>query len=195
MRPPVKRAAVAALGTAAVLGLAGCVTTPTAPAVMALPGQYKPWDQFRIDDMDCRNYAYAAVGGPASAQAANDAAVGQAVGAAAVGAAVGAIIGSVSGYAGQGAAIGAGSGLLLGSAAGGNTAGLSQYELQQRYDGAYMQCMYARGNQIPVRGVPSGGYGYPPPAYRGPPPSGAQPAPPPGGSQLPPPPATPPRSP
>jgi hypothetical protein len=187
------RGGIAVAGTAAVLALCGCVTTPTAPAVMALPGQYKPWDQFRADDLECRNYAYAAVGGPASAQAANNAATAQAVGAAAVGAAVGAIIGSVSGYAGQGAAIGAGSGLLLGSAAGSNTAGLSQYELQQRYDGAYMQCMYARGNQIPVRGMPGPGYGYPQPSYGSPPPSYGSP-PPPGGSQLPPPPSTPPRS-
>jgi hypothetical protein len=133
-----------------VLLFAGCVTVPTAPAVTVLPGQFKPWDQFRIDDVDCRNYASAAIGGPT--QDAQNAAAAQAAGAAAIGAAAGAIIGSVTGQAGQGAAIGAGTGLLFGSAAGNNVAYGSSYALQQRYDSAYVQCMYAKGNQIPMRG-------------------------------------------
>lgn len=145
-----RRARFAALAAVA-LGLAGCVTVPTGPAVTALPGQYKPWEQFRIDDVECRNFAAAAIGGPT--QEAQNAAAAQAAGAAAIGAAAGAIIGSVTGQAGQGAAIGAGSGLLFGSAAGNNIAWGSSYGLQQRYDGAYMQCMYAKGNQIPVRGA------------------------------------------
>src|SRR4030095_4628250 len=58
-------------------------------------------------------------------------------------------IGSWSGQAGHGAAIGAGTGLLVGSAAGSNAAGYSYYDSQRRYDMAYTQCMYARGNQIP----------------------------------------------
>mgnify|MGYP006954598759 CR=1 FL=1 len=50
---------------------------------------------------------------------------------------------------------------------GSNVGYVSSVQLQQRYDGAYMQCMYAKGNQIPVR--MSG----PPPGYQnysGPPP-------------------------
>ena len=40
---------------------------------------------------------------------------------------------------------------------GGNAAGAEHgagatWRLQRRYDMAYMQCMYAKGNQIPVRG-------------------------------------------
>jgi hypothetical protein len=172
-----KRSAFAAVGVAVVFGLGGCVTVPTGPAVMALPGQYKPFDQFRADDLECRQYASAAIG--AAGEAAANNATAQAVGGALLGAAVGAAIGSVSGQAGQGAAIGGGTGLLFGSAAGGNVAAGSSYQLQQRYDGAYMQCMYARGNQIPVGG---GGnravYGNPLGAPYG--------APAPGGSQLPP---------
>ena len=38
---------LAAAALVATLALAGCVTVPTAPAVMVLPGQYKPFDQFR----------------------------------------------------------------------------------------------------------------------------------------------------
>jgi len=165
-----------------VLGLGGCVTVPTGPAVMALPGQYKPFDQFRADDYECRQYASAAIG--AAGDAAANAATAQAVGGALLGAAVGAAIGSVSGNAGQGAAIGGGSGLLFGSAAGSNVAGASSWELQQRYDGAYVQCMYAKGNQVPVRGDPRGMYGNPQGSYYGTPS---------GGSQLPPPPPPQPR--
>jgi hypothetical protein len=57
----------------------------------------------------------------------------------------------VTGQAGQGAAIGAGTGLLFGSAAGANAAGWNNFTIQRQYDNAFLQCMYAKGNQIPVR--------------------------------------------
>ena len=180
-----RRIASATCVVGALVVLAGCVTVPTGPAVMVLPGQYKPFDQFRVDDIECRNFAAASVGG--SAQQASDSAAAYAIGATAVGAAIGAAIGSVSGQAGQGAAIGAGSGLLVGSAGGSGQSYASQYDIQARYDGAYMQCMYAKGNQIPVRSSNRVVYGQPPsysppPAqYSAPPPpsssGGAQPAP------------------
>jgi hypothetical protein len=172
-----KRSAFAAAGVVLVLALGGCVTVPVGPAVMALPGQYKPFDQFRADDLECRQYASAAIG--AAGEAVANTAAAQAVGSALLGAAVGAAIGSVSGNAGQGAAIGGGTGLLWGSAAGGSYAGMSSYELQQRYDGAYMQCMYAKGNQVPVRGYadPQGSYAAPPGGSRLPPPPPPQPRP------------------
>lgn len=146
--------------------LAGCVTVPTGPAVLVLPGAYKPFDQFRLDELDCRNYAYASIGG--QTQAATDAATATALGSALIGAAAGALMGSVSGQAGQGAAIGAGMGALWGGAASAGQGNLSSYQLQQRYDAAYLQCMYARGNQIPAvvapRAMPSGrSSGAPPP--------------------------------
>ena len=158
---------------AAVVLLAGCVTVPTGPAVTVLPGTYKSFDQFQADDGSCRQYANAMIGGPNAGQPAQDAAAANAIGSAALGAAAGAIIGSVTGQAGAGAAIGAGTGLLFGSAAGGNVAGASSYGLQRRYDSAYVQCMYARGHQIPGRVAYSGpapGYapGYPPPNYPAP---------------------------
>jgi len=144
----------------AALALGGCVTVPTGPAVMVLPGSNKSFDQFRVDEGDCRQYAQAVVGGPSTGQAASDAAAANAVAGTLIGAAAGAIIGSASGQAGPGAAIGAGTGLLFGSAASGNAAGYSSRALQRNYDVAYMQCMYARGNQVPGRV-----------AYRGPPPN------------------------
>lgn len=153
--------------------LAGCVTVPTGPAVMVMPGTQKSFDQFRVDEADCRNYAQTVLGGSNAAQPANDAAAANAVAGAALGAAAGALIGAVSGNAGSGAAIGAGTGLLFGSASGSNVAAYSSYDLQRHYDVAYMQCMYARGNQVPghtaYRGPPPGSrtpvYSYPPPNY------------------------------
>jgi hypothetical protein len=162
------RFGAAAAGAAALLVLGGCVTVPTGPAVMVLPGQYKPFDQFRIDDLDCRNYASAAIGGPT--QAATDSAAATALGAAAIGAAAGALIGSATGQAGQGAAIGAGMGGVFGGTAAAGQGAASSYQLQRRYDAAYMQCMYARGNQIPGTVAPSPGYGPPPSRQYGPPP-------------------------
>jgi len=173
------RAAFAAAAVASLLALGGCVTVPTGPAVTAFPGQYKPWDQFRVDDAECRQFASVTIGG--QSQAAIDASAGSAVAASAIGAAAGAIIGSATGQAGQGAAVGAGMGLLFGSAAGSNVGYASSVQLQQRYDGAYMQCMYAKGNQIPVRmsGPPpnrnySGQPGGPPPGYPSAPPGQPQ---------------------
>ena len=151
-----KRSLVAA--SAAVVVLAGCVTVPTGPAVPVMPGYQKSLDQFRADEGDCRNYAYASIGGPNAGQPATDAAANNAVVGAALGAAVGAALGAATGNAGNGAAWGAGTGLLFGSAAGSNTAGYSSYALQRQYDVAYMQCMYSRGNQVPghvaYRGAP-----------------------------------------
>lgn len=157
---------VLALPLAAALALAGCVTVPTGPAVMALPGHAKSFDAFRADDMACRDYAHFQMG-PPPGNTPGDVATANAIGGAALGAAAGAIIGAASGSAGPGAAIGAGTGLLFGSAYGANAAGYTSYDLQRRYDAAYLQCMYAKGNQVPARFAPRP-YG-PPPGYVGPP--------------------------
>jgi hypothetical protein len=181
---------------AAVVLLAGCVTVPTGPAVRVMPGSGKSFDQFRADDLGCRQYADSVIGGPNASQAAANNAAGQAVVGSAIGAAAGAIIGSVTGQAGAGAAIGAGTGLLVGSGYGANSAGYSSYTLQRDYDTAYLQCMYAHGNQIPGRVAsrapvyyaPPPNYpppNYPPPNY--PPPAAAPGSYPPPGTAYPPP--------
>ena len=133
----------------AVALLSACATMPTGPSVMVLPGDGKSFDQFRVDDAICRQYATEQVGGAAGQQAAQQSAVTSAVVGTALGAAAGAAIGSASGNMGAGAAIGAGTGLLFGSAVGSGYAESSYYESQRRYDNAYLQCMYAKGNQIP----------------------------------------------
>ena len=43
--------------------LSACATRPTGPSVMAMPGSTKTFDQFRLDDMDCRSYASEQTGG------------------------------------------------------------------------------------------------------------------------------------
>src|SRR6478736_9204538 len=137
------------LSLAAVVALGGCVTVPTAPTIMVLPGPQKSLEQFQDDGASCQNYAQNVVA-PQGVAAANNAAANAAVGTA-LGAAAGAIIGSATGQAGAGAAIGAGTGLLFGSVAGADYAGYSSYQLQRRYDVSYGQCMYARGNRVPAQ--------------------------------------------
>lgn len=59
---------------------------------------------------------------------------------------------------------------------------ISAYELQQRYDVAYVQCMYAKGHQVPVSGQFSGvvsSHPAVPTANIPPPPAGMPPPPPP----------------
>lgn len=164
------------LFAAMTLTLGACATMPTGPSVMSLPGEGKTFDEFRADDAVCRQFAYEQVGGMTGQQAAQSSAVTSAVVGTALGAAAGAAIGSASGNVGAGAAIGAGSGLLLGSAAGSSYASGSYYENQRRYDHAYMQCMYLKGNQIPGYRRSSSAPRRsstppPPPDYPAPPPS------------------------
>lgn len=168
--------------------LAGCASVPTGPSVMAMPGTDKNFEQFRSDDTECRQYALNQVGGAGANQAAADAGVRSAV--------VGTIVGAVAGAAiggHEGAGIGAGTGLLVGSLAGSGAAQSSAYGTQRSYDNAYIQCMYAKGELVPVAGVPArsrvwaptyrampveASYPPPPSGYAAPPPSGYAPPPP-----------------
>jgi hypothetical protein len=140
------RAKQAALGALALV-LGACATLPTGPNVMVLPGTKKTFDQFRLDEYECRDYAYRAIGGQSAEQAATRSGVASAAVGTAIGAAAGAAIGGS-----QGAAVGAGSGLILGSAVGASNASASGFGQQARYDDAYTQCMYAKGHRVPVSG-------------------------------------------
>jgi outer membrane lipoprotein SlyB len=118
---------------------------------MALPRTGISFDQFRNDDAICQQFASYQLDGTSANEAAMSSGITSAIIGSALGAAAGAIIGG-----GNGAIIGAGSGLLVGSLAGTGTASSSMYAVQQRYDGAYIQCMYAKGHQVPVSGQFSG---------------------------------------
>ncbi|HVN24769.1 MAG TPA: hypothetical protein VMT71_12415 [Syntrophorhabdales bacterium] len=147
--------------------LSGCATMPTGPTVAVLPGPGKPFEVFMADDAVCRQWAQQSIGGASPSETANKntatgAIVGTAVGAA-MGLAIGAATGGNSAAAGAGAAIGGGAGLLGGTAMGSNAGANSEYQLQRRYDIAYQQCMYAKGNQIPGSAPARRTYAAPPP--------------------------------
>ena len=151
----------------ALLMLGACTTIPTGPSIMAMPGTGKSFDQFRADDADCRQFALGQVGGAT----ANEALVDSGVKSAAVGAGVGALAGAALGGH-SGAGVGAGVGLLAGSAAGAGAGQASGYGTQRRYDNAYIQCMYAKGERVPVSGqmAPARAYNSQPAASYTPPP-------------------------
>lgn len=155
MTNPAQRLAVAA----ASIWLASCAQMPVGPSVAVMPGPYKPFDVFTQDDEMCRGWAAHSIGIPG-----NDAAAQAFVASTAVGTALGALVGAAAGGdrgAGSGAAAGAAMGAMTGS---GQSAAVA-WSAQRRYDIAYSQCMYARGNVVPQ-------YGYrPQPPMMPPPPS------------------------
>ena len=173
----------------AVFCISGCATIPPGPSVMVLPAQGKSFEEFRADDLTCRDWAETQTGWKANDTVNQNLAAGAAIGTV-LGAGLGAAIGSASGHVGAGAGIGAATGLAAGTAIGGDQAQASGHEVQRRYDNAYKQCMYSKGNQ--VSGVvvhQSGPTYYPPP----PPPNygSAPPPPPPSAGAYPPPPPPP----
>ena len=128
-----------------VAALSGCATVPAGPSVMVLPAPGKPFEVFQADDAACRQWASQQTGAEPSATANETLGRG-----AAIGAVTGAVIGAAgSRHAGSGALVGAGLGLLGGAAVASGPASASQGEMQRRYDIAYQQCMYAKGNSIP----------------------------------------------
>ena len=160
--------ATAAAGLAALIALTGCATPPPGPTVAVMPAPNKPFNVFADEQAVCRQWADSQVAG--QAQAANNQALGSAALGTILGAGLGAAVGAASGAPGIGAAIGAASGATVGTAVGANGSAYANMPIQQRYNVAYSQCMYAKGNQVPME------YQQPPPGY-GPPPQGYSPSP------------------
>jgi hypothetical protein len=184
-----------AIVLSAALLLSACATVPNGPSVMVLPGQGKGFDQFQMDDGSCRRWATDQTGGATGSDLATRNTISGAAIGTLLGAAAGAAIGAAAGNPGAGAAVGAGVGVLGGTAAGASASTPAYASLQSRYDAAYLQCMYSKGHQIPVkRGSQPPSYASqpgvapppppPPPAATSPnippPPAGAPPPPPPG---------------
>ena len=163
MRKSVTR--IAAIGVVALL--AGCAMEPRGPSVRVFPPPYKPFEVFEQDQDVCEDYAHRQIAG--GAEAANS----RAVGTAAIGTALGLALGAATGD-GRAASFGAAGGAAVGSTIGANQSERANFSLQRRYDIAYAQCMYAKGNQVPGYNrfapppPPPGGPGGPPP----PPPRG-----------------------
>jgi hypothetical protein len=156
--------------------LGACATVPTGPDVMALPGTGRTFDEFRADDLACRDYAFQQIGGKTRAEETNNESLRNA----AIGTAIGAVAGAVIGGR-DGAAIGGGSGMIIGSVAGSESARSGSMGGQRRYDIAYVQCMYAKGHRVPVSGnyTPTSPAASPVTTSAPPPPPGNPPPPPP----------------
>ena len=173
--------------------LAGCASVPKGPNVAVMPGPGKSFEQFATDDRTCRTYADQSIGTNVNDVGANNVVTGAAVGTA-LGAAAGALLGGH-----HGGESGAGAGLIMGTAVGAGNAGRAEYDAQRRYDIAFEQCMYSKGNQLPPASTTTtyyGGYRHRPitvyqappatvmmqnPPAPVPPPPGALPPPPPPG--------------
>jgi hypothetical protein len=162
----------------AVFAVSGCATVPPGPSVMVLPPPGKSFESFQMDDSTCRQWAQQQAEWNANDTVNQNLASGAAIGTI-LGAGLGAVIGSASGNVGAGAAIGAAGGLAVGAAGASEPARAAGNEVQRRYDIAYQQCMYSKGNQIQgsthqsrrVRYVPPP----PPPDYYPEPPVSSQP--------------------
>jgi hypothetical protein len=154
-------------GVAVAILVSACATPPLAPRVAVMPAPGKPFDVFVAEERACRRYAEDSVG-----VTPEDAATRTTVNTAAVATAIGAVAGAALGGR-DGAAAGAAVGLVSGTAVGSGQGAMDSRDLQRRYDIAYQQCMYAKGNQLPgsVRAQPA-------PPYLPPPPTSAPPAPP-----------------
>lgn len=155
--------------TLSVAIVTGCTTQiPTGPSVAVMPAQGKPFEVFQQDNAICTQYAGSQIGKGPQQAGQSEVAAGAVTGAV-IGAAAGAALGDSSRAAGAGA----GAGLLMGTAVGANNGERSTGELQRRYDIAYEQCMYSKGNQLPNQRSPYRGastYRYraapmPPPPY------------------------------
>jgi hypothetical protein len=154
--------------------LGGCVSIPPGPSVAVMPAPGMPFDVFVADDRACRAYAAQSVGIET-----NEAGAANLIGSAAVGTALGALTGAAIGGH-HAAATGAGVGLATGTVVGTGLASAAQASAQRRYDIAYEQCMYSKGNQLPTTSssgqpgsvvvVPNSSRYYPPAAYPPPPP-------------------------
>ncbi len=122
--------------------LAACATTPMGPTVQVLPGANKPFEAFQQDQDACKQYAQSQVAGQADAS--NERAVGTAALGTLLGAGLGAAVGNH-----QGAGVGAAAGAIVGSSSGANGSAYGQRSIQVQYNNAFVQCMYAKGNQVP----------------------------------------------
>ncbi len=142
-RPAFQCAAGRMLGAVALGLLSACAQMPVGPSVAVMPAPNKPFDVFIEDDTLCRAWAARNVGSDGQNQAANQMAATTVTGV---------VLGALAGAAidgNRGAGNGAAAGLILGAGVGANQGNAVAWNAQVRYDGAYQQCMYAKGNVVP----------------------------------------------
>jgi hypothetical protein len=135
------------LAVGVIATLAGCTSTPLGPTVPVMPGPGKSIESFQSDNAACKAYASEEVKG--QADAANQHAIGTALLVTVLTGGLGAATGGIVGNAGAGAAVGAATGAGMGSVMGGASSSNDQFNIQQQYNNAFSQCMYAKHDQVP----------------------------------------------
>ncbi len=138
--------------------LSACTTTPIGPTALVMPAPGKPFEVFAQEQAMCKQFAGGEVYGGATMS--NLKQLGTAAITTALGAGLGA---SVRGQ--RGAERGSALGAITGAAIASSGSARDQYNLQGRYDLAYTQCMYSRGNQVagaPQRVAHAAPVAYPP---------------------------------
>ena len=125
----------------AVALLSGCATQPMGPTAHVMPATGKPFEVFAQDQATCKQFASNEVNGGATM--ANLKEFGTAAITTGLGGGLGA---AVRGE--RGAEIGGSVGAIGGAGLAAHGSAHDQASLQGRYDLAYTQCMYARGNQV-----------------------------------------------
>lgn len=121
--------------------LAGC--TSIGPTVAVMPGPHKTFEAFQVDQAACTDYSDHALA--AAADTYNKSAIGTTVIGTVLGAGLGAAIGG-----GRGAGIGAAGGAVVGTGVAAANGNRALDTLQRRYDIAFSQCMYVKGNRVPA---------------------------------------------
>lgn len=125
------------------LVLTACVSAPTGPTITVMPREGKPFEVFKKEDQECREFAQNSV------QDSNAAALKAGAISAATGAAIGAAAGAMyQGGSGPNVGTGAAIGMVGGAAVGAMGASNKETQAQTQYNTAYQQCMYAKGNQV-----------------------------------------------
>ena len=114
-----------------------CAVQPLGPTARVMPAPGKPFEVFAQDQAMCKQFADGETDGGAIMSNVRQ------LGAAAVTTALGAGV-----RGGRGAGIGAALGAIGGAAIAGRGSARDGMSLQGRYDLAYAQCMFARGNQV-----------------------------------------------
>ena len=132
------------IASSAFTSLVACAGVAPGPEVEVMPSPEASFEQFADDDLMCRDFAEQRSGASTSTSGSETAR------GAVAGAAAGAVAGAMLGRGDRDAiGTGAGAGLILGGAHGMERSHDARDTVQYRYDTAYMQCMYAKGHQVP----------------------------------------------
>jgi len=123
--------------------LSACASMPDSPHVYVLPGKGVTLEQFRIDDLQCREFAQDQISGDLPNKSGMDTLTDIAIGSA-----VGALAGQAIGHNTHGTVTGVAIGAGLGLATGAYQAHKATEDAQNHYDNAYRQCMSIKGHVV-----------------------------------------------